>query len=116
MNNLSNQVQLIGNLGADVETYEVGNGRKIAKARIATNRSYKNPDGEWTKTTDWHNVVAWGKTANLISEKASKGTQICVRGRLSTRSYDDKDGNKKYVTEVIVHEFRTFHNPVAKPF
>ena len=116
MNNLSNHVQLVGHLGKDVETIEVGNGRKLAKARIATNYAYKNSDGELVKNTEWHQLVAWGRTAELMQTHGIKGTEICISGRLSNRSYEDKDGVKKYITEVVVNEFKAFKKGTDKPF
>ncbi len=108
MNNLSNHVQLIGHLGKDVETFTTNNGNMVARATIATNHVYTNKLGEKVQETDWHQLVAWGKTAELMKNHASKGTQLCVVGRLVNRSFEGKDGNKKYVTEVIVNEFRAF--------
>ena len=116
MNNLSNHVHLVGHLGKDVETIEVGNGRKLAKATMATNYSFKNSEGEWVKNTDWHQLVAWGRTAELMQTHAMKGTELCVTGRLSNRTYEDKDGVKKYITEVVVNEFKAFKKAAEKPF
>ncbi len=116
MNNLSNHVQLIGYLGKDVETIEVGDGKKLAKATIATNYVYTNAAGEKVENTDWHQLVAWGRTAELMQAHAAKGTQLCVNGRLSNRSYEDKEGVKKYITEVVVNEFRAFKKGQTRPF
>jgi single-strand DNA-binding protein len=73
----------------------------VAKLRMATNGRQKNADGNWETSTDWHNVVAFGKTAELVDNYAPKGKEIVVEGRLQTRNYEDRDGNKRYATEVI---------------
>lgn len=116
MNNLSNHVQLVGHLGQDVETIEFEKGKKLARTTIATNYSYKNGEGERTEGTDWHKLIAWGKTAELMQTHAMKGTQLCVVGRLSNRTYEDKEGVKKYITEVVVNEFKAFKKGDQKPF
>ena len=73
----------------------------VAKLRLATNGRQKNADGSWETSTEWHNVVAFGKTAELMDKYAPKGKEIVVEGRLQTRNYEDRDGNKRYATEVI---------------
>ena len=105
MNNLRNKVQLIGNLGTAPEVVEFKEGQKLVKLTLATNESYKNKDGEIIKETQWHNLVVFGPNAKLAEQYLEKGKEICIEGKLSNRSYDDKDGNKKYVTEIIVQEF-----------
>lgn len=114
MKNLSNCVQLIGNLGMDVETMDVGNGAKLAKARLATSDYYYNKDGEKVESTEWHNLIAWGKTAELMSSLACKGSQLMIVGKLTNRSYENKEGVKKYVTEVKVDTFQLLKNGVEK--
>ena len=104
MNNLKNKVQLIGNLGNNPEVINLDSGKKLAKFSIATNESYKNSQGEQIKDTQWHNIVAWGKTADIIEKYLQKGHEVAVEGKLVNRSYDDKDGNKRYITEVVVNE------------
>ena len=104
MNALKNKVQLIGNIGNDPEIKTVGNDRKLAKFAIATNENYRNQKGEKVQETQWHNVVAWGKLAGLVEQLLSKGRQVMVEGKLTTRSYEDKSGAKKYVTEVVATE------------
>ncbi|MCO6501416.1 MAG: single-stranded DNA-binding protein [Vicingus serpentipes] len=104
MNNLKNKVQLIGNLGNNPEIINLDSGKKIAKFSVATNESYKNAKGEKVEDTQWHNLVAWGKTAEIIENYLKKGQEIAVEGRLTHRSYDDKDGNKRYVSEIVVNE------------
>ena len=105
MNNLRNKVQLIGNLGTTPEVVEFKEGQKLVKLTLATNESYKNKDGEIIKETQWHNLVVFGPNAKVAEQYLEKGKEICIEGKLSNRSYDDKNGNKKYVTEIIVQEF-----------
>ena len=104
MNTLRNKVQLIGNLGNKPEIITLESGKKLAKFSIATNESYKNSQGEKVTNTEWHNLVAWGKTAEIAENYLEKGKEIAIEGKLTTRSYDDKDGNKRYITEVVVSE------------
>ena len=104
MSTLRNKVQLIGNLGQDPEIINLESGRKLAKFSIATNETYKNQKGEKVTDTQWHNIVAWGKTAEIIETYLSKGKEVAIEGKLTSRSYDDKEGNKRYVTEVVCNE------------
>lgn len=104
MNNLRNKVQLIGNLGNNPEIINLDSGNKLAKLTLATNETFKNSKGEKVKDTQWHNLVAWGKTAEIIEKYLTKGNEIAIEGKLVNRSYNDKDGNKKYITEIVVNE------------
>jgi single-strand DNA-binding protein len=104
MNTLRNKVQLIGNLGNDPEIITLDSGKKLAKFSLATNEHYKDKDGQKQTKTDWHNIVAWNKTAELIEQYVSKGKEIAIEGKLSSRSYEDKEGQKRYTTEVVVNE------------
>ena len=104
MNTLRNKVQLIGNLGNDPEIVNLESGKTLAKFSIATNESYKNAQGEKVTDTQWHNIVAWGKTAQIIEKYVTKGKEVAIEGKLTSRSYDDKTGNKRYVTEVVCSE------------
>jgi len=104
MNAMKNTVQLIGNVGNDPEIKIFDGGKKLANITIATNDSYKNDKGEKVEQTEWHKVVAWGKTADIIEKYVTKGLQIAVEGKLTHRSYDDKNGEKRYITEVVVNE------------
>ena len=104
MNNLRNKVQLIGNLGMNPEIKTLESGKKLAKFSIATNESYKNAKGEKIEDTQWHNLIAWGKTADIIEKYLQKGNEVAIDGKLTNRSYDDKDGNKRYITEIVVNE------------
>jgi single-strand DNA-binding protein len=104
MNNLRNSVRLIGNLGMDPEVKEVGNNKKIAKFSLATREVYKNEDGEKVTETQWHNLVAWGNQATLAEKYLKKGNEIAIEGKLTSRNYTDKDGIKRYITEIVVSE------------
>ena len=104
MNTLRNKVQLIGNLGNDPEIVNLGSGKTLAKFSIATNESYKNAQGEKVTDTQWHNIVAWGKTAEIVEKYVTKGKEIAVTGKLTNRSWEDKEGNKRYITEVVCSE------------
>ena len=110
MSTLRNKVQLIGNLGNDPEIITLESGKKLAKFSLATNESYKDANGEKQTKTDWHNLVAWGKTADIIEKYITKGKQIAIEGKLSTRSYETKEGENRYVTEVIVNELLMLGN------
>ncbi len=104
MSTLRNKVQLIGHVGNAPEIVNLESGKKLAKFSIATNESYKNSKGEKITDTQWHNIVAWGKTAELIENYVPKGKEVGIEGKLTSRSYDDKDGVKRYVTEIICSE------------
>ncbi len=108
MNSMKNKVQLIGHLGSNPEIKELEGGKKLARINIATNESYTNAKGEKISETQWHNVVAWGKTAEIAEKLFIKGMEVLIDGKLVSRSYTDKDGNKKYVTEVQANELLVF--------
>ncbi len=110
MSTLRNKVQLIGNVGNDPEIKVLETGKKLAKLTLATNETYKNEKGEKVTETQWHNVVAWGKTAEIIEKFVTKGKEIAVEGKLTHRSFDDKNGDKKYFTEVVVSELLLLGN------
>ena len=101
---LKNKVQLIGNLGNAPEMKTTENGKKLARFAVATNESYRNANGEKVTETTWHNLVAWGKVADIAEKYLNKGSEVAIEGKLINRSYTDKDGNKKYITEVQVNE------------
>jgi single-strand DNA-binding protein len=101
---LRNKVQLIGNLGNKPEIRTTDAGKKLAKFSIATNESYRNAKGEKVTETQWHNLIAWGKLADIAEKYLNKGSEIAIEGKLINRSYNDKDGVKKYVSEVQVNE------------
>ncbi len=104
MSNLRNKVQLIGNVGNDPEMTVLESGKKVIRFSLATNENYKNAKGEKVQSTHWHNMVAWGKTAEIVEKYAVKGKQIAIEGKLTSRSYETKEGEKRYITEVIVSE------------
>jgi single-strand DNA-binding protein len=104
MNTLRNKVQLIGNLGNDPEIINLESGKTLAKFAIATNESYKNAQGEKVTDTQWHNIIAWGKTAQIVEKYITKGKEVAIEGKLTTRSWEDKDGMKRYITEVVCSE------------
>ena len=104
MAEVKNKVQLIGNLGNKPDVRVTENGRKFARFSIATSEFYRNAKGEATESTYWHNIVAWGKTAELAEKLLSKGMQVSVEGKLTSHSYTDKEGIKRYVTEVHANE------------
>ncbi len=101
---MKNRVQLIGNVGNDPEIKTLENGRKLAHLNIATNERYTNDKGEKIEQTEWHRVTAWGKTAEIIEKYVEKGKEVGIEGKLIHRSYEDKNGEKRYVTEVVVNE------------
>lgn len=101
---LRNKVQLIGNLGNAPEIHTIESGKKLARFSVATNETYVNAQGEKVKETQWHNLVAWGKVAEIVEKYLVKGSEVVIEGKLINRNYTDKEGNKKYVTEVEVNE------------
>lgn len=104
MNTLKNSVQLIGHLGNDPQVKQLESGRTVANLSMATNDSYKNKQGEKVEETQWHDLVAWGKTAEIAEKYLKKGSKVAVEGKLTHRSYEDKEGTKRYVTEIVVNE------------
>ena len=105
---LKNKVQLIGNLGNAPEVKTTESGKKLARFSVATNESYRNAKGEKVTETTWHNLVAWGKVAEIAEKYLTKGKEVAVEGKLINRSYTDKEGNKKYISEVEVNEILMF--------
>lgn len=101
---LKNKVQLIGNLGNAPEVKTLESGKKMARFSVATSESYRNAKGEKVTETQWHSLVAWGKVAEIVEKYLTKGKEVAIEGKLISRSYNDKDGNKKYITEVQVSE------------
>lgn len=101
---LKNKVQLIGNLGNAPEIRTTENGKKMARFSLATSEVYKNAKGEKVTETQWHNLVAWGKVADIVAQYLDKGKEVAIEGKLVNRSYEDKNGNKKFITEILVNE------------
>lgn len=98
-----NKVILIGNLGADPEVRHTPSGKVVATLRLATTDQWTGKDGEKAERTEWHRVVAWGRLGEICGEYLHKGRQVYVEGRLQTRSWEDKDGNKRYTTEIVAN-------------
>ena len=101
---LKNKVQLIGNLGNAPEIKTFDGGRKMARFSMATSESYRNTKGEKETETQWHNLVAWGKLAEIVEKFLTKGKEIAIEGKLINRSYNNKEGEKKYITEIQVND------------
>ena len=101
---LKNKVQLIGNLGNTPEIKTLETGKKMARFSVATNEIYRNANGEKITDTQWHNLVVWGKMADIAEKYLAKGREVLIEGKIVNRSYNDKEGQKKYVTEIQVNE------------
>ncbi|MDB5221697.1 MAG: single-stranded DNA-binding protein [Chitinophagaceae bacterium] len=101
---LKNKVQLIGNLGNAPEVRNTESGKKMVRFSVATNESYRNAKGEKVTETQWHNLIAWGKVADIAEKYLTKGTEVAIEGKLINHNYTDKAGVKKYVTEIQVNE------------
>lgn len=110
MNTLRNRVQLIGNLGTTPEVKNLEGGKKMVRLVIATNETFKNQKGEKVTETTWHNVIAWGTQAEFAAKYLEKGTEIAIEGKLKNNNYTDKDGVKRYVTDIVVNEFTMIGN------
>ena len=106
-----NKVILVGNLGKDPEVRHLDNGRAVANFSIATSETYKNKQGERVTNTEWHNVVLWTPLAEIAERFLKKGNQVYIEGKLTTRSWDDQDGNKRYTTEVVGREMTLLGSP-----
>lgn len=105
MNTLRNSVRLVGNLGIDPEVKVFDSNKTLVRLSLATNETYRNDKGEKVTETQWHNLVFWGQQAKLAEQFLKKGDEIAVEGKLSTRNYIDKEGIKRYVTEIVVNDF-----------
>lgn len=114
MNLLRNRVQLIGNLGQDPETKTLENGKKVTNFTLATNDDFKNADGQKVSETTWHNIVAWNGLADIAGRYLKKGHQVAVEGRIVYRSYEDKKGVTKNVTEIVLNEMLMLKSPKEK--
>lgn len=102
-----NKVILIGNLGRDPEVRHLESGTTVAKFSVATNESYKDKSGEWQTLTEWHNVVAWRGLAQRVERDLKKGNMVFVEGKLTTRKWQDQNGNDRYTTEVVANNLRS---------
>jgi single-strand DNA-binding protein len=105
MKDLRNRVHLMGNLGMDPEVKQFDGGRTMAKFSLATWQSYNNAQGEKVKDTQWHNLVIWGKMAETAAKYLRKGSEIAAEGKIIYRSYETKEGETKYITEIVVSDF-----------
>lgn len=105
MNNLRNKVNLIGRIGQKPELQTVKGDYKVVKVSVATNDRVKDKDGTWKDNTQWHNVIVWGKSAELFAKLADKGFEIALEGKLINRNYESKTGEKRSVTEIEMHDF-----------
>lgn len=101
-----NKVILVGNLGKDPELRYTASGQAVATFSLATTEKFKNKGGEQQERTEWHNVVAWGPLAEICGKYLVKGKQIYCEGRIQSRSYDDRDGNKRYITEIVMSDMQ----------
>ena len=104
MNSLANRVTLIGNLGQDPETKTTETGKKLTHFTLATNDGYKNAEGQRVKETTWHNIVAWNGLADIAGKYLKKGKEVAVEGRIVYRTYEDKKGITKYITEIVLND------------
>lgn len=105
MNDLMNHVQLIGNTGKEVEIRTFDSGSKKASVSFATTKYFKNTKGEMEKRTQWHNLIAWGKNAELLKKAVDKGDRLIVNGSINYREYESKEGVKKQTTEILIDNF-----------
>ena len=96
-----NKVILIGRLGKDPEVRTTPQGKTVANFSMATSERFKDKTGQYQENTEWHKIVIWGKLADVVQQFIKKGSQVCIEGKLTTRSWDDKEGQKKYTTEII---------------
>ncbi len=108
-----NKVILIGRLGADPELRYTPGGKAVASLRLATSEQWTGKDGEKTEKTEWHRVVAWGRLGEICGEYLKKGSQVYIEGRLQTRSWEDREGGKRYTTEIIALTMQML-GPAAK--
>jgi len=101
-----NKAILVGNLGKDPELRYTASGQAVATFSLATTEKFKNKGGEQQERTEWHNIVAWGPLAEICGKYLTKGKQIYCEGRIQNRSYDDRDGNKRYITEIVISDMQ----------
>lgn len=115
MYTLKNKVQLIGFLGKDPEVKTIESGKKVANFTLATNEQYKNAEGQRIEETQWHNLVVWGALAEISEKYLRKGSEVLIEGKILNRSYTDKEGNKKFFSEVQVSELLMLGKATASP-
>jgi len=114
MNSLKNKVQLIGYLGQDPETKTIESGKKVTHFTIATDDGYKNSDGQKVNETTWHNIVAWNGLAELADKYLKKGRQVAVEGRIVYRTYEDKKGATRNITEIVLNDMAFLNDGKGK--
>ncbi len=114
MNNIRNTVMLIGHLGKDAEMKQLESGKNWARVTLATNDTYKKENGEKVTDTQWHNCVGWGKTAELMGNLMKKGKEVAVQGKLTYRNYEDTNGVKRSIPEIVVSDFALLSPPERK--
>lgn len=102
-----NKVILIGNLGGEPDFRQLESGARVARFSLATNENYKDKTGQWVKNTEWHNIVAWGYTADYVKNNLTKGSMVFVEGKISTRKWQDKEGQTRYTTEIETNTIRS---------
>ena len=103
-----NKAILVGNLGKDPEVKQTGTGRTMVTFTLATSNKFKDKQGVQQERTDWHNIVAWGKTGELMQSMLKKGSEVLIKGKVTSRKYEDKDGQTRYLTEIVANEFLSF--------
>lgn len=101
MSRTLNKVMLIGNVGKDPEVHFTPSGVKVAQLRLATSETWKDKDGAIQEHTDWHTIIAWRGLADVVERLVRRGSRLYVEGKIQSRSFDDRDGNKRYVTEIV---------------
>ncbi len=111
MNTLINKVQLVGHLGTDVEIKKFDTGNVKASFRMATTEVYKDAQGNKKEDTQWHNIIAWGKLAEILEKYTSKGSELMIEGKIVYRNYETKEGEKRYITEIEVRDLRLMGSP-----
>jgi single-strand DNA-binding protein len=107
MQQMQNRVTLVGYLGSDINIITLTSGKKVGKASIATHSTRKLEDGTYVENTQWHNLVGWGARAEYMGKRLKRGSYVIVYGRLVHRTYEDKEGNTRYISEIVVREFDT---------
>src|SRR3954452_19436674 len=112
---MTNRVTLIGHLGKNPEFRNVGSGGRVCNFSVATAERYKDRGGEWQSKTDWHNVVVWNEFAQRTCDMLEKGSKVHVEGKLRTRKYTDRDGNDRYMTEVVVENYGGSVDAISVP-
>ena len=111
MNNIRNHTQLIGYIGKDAEVRQLANGSFLANVSLATNESYRNRNGDKIKNTQWHRLVGWGKMAELMEQFFKKGREIAISGKLTYNSYEDKQGQTRHYSQVVISQFTLLGKP-----